>query len=105
MKYFCNLRVIALILVLLLATAVITMKSIPSASGAQVEKTYVLTAGTWSDEQNIAVGDAGGVVTFSHTQTGIAVVTSSAPDFLDRALASKKFTDVTLDQVVQWQSP
>jgi lantibiotic leader peptide-processing serine protease len=105
MKYLCNLRVIALILVLLFATVVITMKSIPSASGAQGEKTYVLTATKWSDEQNIAVGDAGGVVTFIHPQTGIAVVTASAPDFLDRAMASKKFADVTLDQVVQWQSP
>jgi len=32
-------------------------------------------------------------------------IRSSAPDFLDRALASNAFTDTAVDQVVQWQMP
>jgi lantibiotic leader peptide-processing serine protease len=105
MKHFCNIRIIGLIMVLLFVAVAISMRSLPSASGAQAEQTYVLTAGGWGDEQNAAVVQAGGVVTFSHGQTGIAMVASSAPDFLDRALASNKFTDVTADEVVQWQMP
>lgn len=105
MKHFCNIRVIAPILVLLLAAVAISMRPLPSASGAQAEQTYVLTAAQWGDAQNAAVNEAGGVVTFSHHDGGIGLATSSDPDFLDRALASNKFTDVAADQVVQWQMP
>src|SRR3989442_1267221 len=107
MKHFCNVRAIALIMVLLFAAVAISVKSLPSASGAQAEQAqaYVLTAGQWNDAQNDAVKAAGGSVTFSHGASGIATVTSSAPDFLERALASKSFTDVAADQVVQWQMP
>jgi len=80
------------------------MRTIRSASGAQAEKTYVLSAANWGVEQTAAVADAGGVVTFSH-QTGFALVTSSAPDFLERAQASNKFSDVAADLMVKWQEP
>jgi lantibiotic leader peptide-processing serine protease len=107
MKHFSNIRVSALVTILLFlfAAVAISIKSVPSASGAQPEQTYVLTAAQWGDAQNAAVSGAGGVVTFSHRQGGFAIVTSSASDFLDRALASNKFDDVGLDQIVQWQKP
>lgn len=105
MMRFYKMRVIALITVLLIAGAAIGVKTVPTASGAQEERTYVLTAGNWGAEQTAAVTEAGGIVTFNHDQTGIAVVTSSAPDFLDRARTSNKFGNVDLDQVVQWQQP
>jgi subtilisin family serine protease len=105
MKHFCNIRMIAPIMVLVFATVAISISSLPSASGAQVEQAYVLMAGQWDDAKNAAVNEAGGVVTFSHPDTGIGIVRSSAPDFLDRALASNEFTHVAADQVVQWQMP
>lgn len=108
MRHLRSVRVIVLLTILLFAAAALSalsMKSLPSAAGAQAETSYVLTAGQWGDEQTAAVAAAGGVVTYSHRQTGIAVVSSSAPDFLERALASGKFSDATADQVVQWQIP
>jgi lantibiotic leader peptide-processing serine protease len=105
MKRLCKIGIIALIMLVLFAGVAITMKSLASASGLQAEQTYVLTAGQWSDQQNAAASEAGGVVTFSHRKSGIGVVTSLAPDFLDRALASGTFTGGGADQVVQWQMP
>jgi subtilisin family serine protease len=81
------------------------MKSLPSASGAQVVQTYILSAPQWGAEQDAAVSAAGGVITYSHGGSGVGIATSTAPDFQDRALASKKFSDVGIDQVVQWQKP
>jgi subtilisin family serine protease len=75
-------------------------------SGAQAEQTYVLMSpGLWGDKEAAAVGAAGGVVTFSHSQSGIAFVSSGNPDFPASALASNNFTAVEADQVVQWQMP
>src|SRR5262245_31564718 len=105
MKHFRNIRLIAPIMVLLLATVAISISSLPSASGAQAPQAYVLMAGQWDDTKNAAVNEAGGVVTYSHPDTGIAIVSSSAPDCLDRALASNEFTHVAADQVVLWQMP
>ena len=107
MKYFCNIRVISLAMILLLLLAVIAMsrRPIPAVSGAHSLKAYVLTAGQWGADQDNAVNAAGGVVTFSHPDTGIAIVNSDAPDFLERAEASKQFNQVALDEVVQWQEP
>jgi subtilisin family serine protease len=105
MKRFYNIRVIALIMVLLVAAVAISVKSLPSASGAQAEQGYVLTAGQWGPEEDDAVSAAGGVLTFSHRQTGIGIAISADPAFLDRALASKKFTDAIPDLTVQWQPP
>jgi subtilisin family serine protease len=107
MKYFCNIRVISLVTILLLLLAVVAMsrRPIPVASGAQGPITYVLeTAGQWSDQHTAAVTAAGGVVTFSH-QIGIAIVNSDAPDFLERAEASNQFSAVIPDEVHQWQEP
>src|SRR5262249_46248689 len=106
MKRFCNIRAIALIMILLVAAVALSVKSLPSASGAQGVQSYVLTTpGQWGDAQNAAVIKAGGGVTFSNFETGIGIVASSDPDFLDRVQVSKLFTDVVLDQVVEWQPP
>jgi subtilisin family serine protease len=59
----------------------------------------------WGDAQNAAVYEAGGVVNYSHPDTGFGMVSSSDPDFLNRALASNKFDDVIPDEIVQWQMP
>jgi lantibiotic leader peptide-processing serine protease len=107
MKHFCNIRVISLATILLLLLAVIAMsrRPVPAVSGAQGPKTYVLESGQWGADQAAAVSAAGGVVTFSHPETGIAMATSDDPDFLASAEASNKFASVTLDQDVQWQEP
>jgi lantibiotic leader peptide-processing serine protease len=106
MKHFCNTRVITLATILLLLLAVIAMsrRPVPAVSGAQGPKPYVLESGQWGDGQAAAVSAAGGVVTFSH-QIGIAIVTSDAPDFLERAAASNQFSAVIPDEVHQWQEP
>ncbi|MBO0721214.1 MAG: S8 family serine peptidase [Blastocatellia bacterium] len=107
-RQFRNVRVIVLLTILLFAAAALSalsMKTLPSAAGAQAETTYVMTSAHWGDEQTAAVAAAGGVVTFSHPQTGIATVTSSAPGFLQSAMASGKFANGAVDQIVQWQMP
>jgi subtilisin family serine protease len=107
MKHFYTNRVFALVMILLFLFAVVavSLRPVPAVSGAQSDQAYVLTAPQWGAEQDAAVSDAGGVVTFRHGQTGIGMVTSSAPDFLDRVAASNKFIDATRDQGVQWQMP
>jgi len=47
MKYFCNVRVITLVTILLFLFAVVAMsvKHVPSASGVKAEQTHVQTAG------------------------------------------------------------
>jgi lantibiotic leader peptide-processing serine protease len=107
MKHFYNIRVSALVTILLFlfAAVAIVIKSIPSASGAQMEHTYVLTAGKWGPEEEEALHAAGGLATYSHSQSGICIVTSGASDFLERAVASKKFDTVGLDQEIRWNSP
>jgi subtilisin family serine protease len=107
MKYFCNVRVITLVTILLFLFTFVamTLKPAPAASGAQSVQSYVLTtAGEWGDEQNAAVSAAGGVVTFSNRDSGIATATSDSADFLDRVLASNKIGGA-VDQVVEWQLP
>lgn len=76
-----------------------------SSAATQGEQTYVLSAGTWGDEQTRAATQAGGTVTFSHRKGGIGIVTSSDPGFLDRALASGLFSGGAADMMVQWQMP
>jgi subtilisin family serine protease len=107
MKRFCNIRVITLVTILLFLLAVVAMsrRPVPVASGAQTVKAYVLTTGQWGPAQDKAVTDAGGVVTFSHGETGIGIVNSDATDFLERAEASGKFNEVTPDVIVQWREP
>jgi subtilisin family serine protease len=106
MKHFFNIRVISLVTLLLFLLAVVAMsrRPVPVASGAQHVKAYVLTTpGQWGGPETAAVTAAGGVVAFSHPDSGIAMVNSDAPDFLASAEASKKFISVTPDQDVQWQ--
>ena len=47
MKYFCNIRVITLVTILLFLFAVVAMsvKRVPSTSGAQAEQPHVQAAG------------------------------------------------------------
>jgi subtilisin family serine protease len=76
------------------------------ALAASTAKSYVLQAnGRWTDAQTLAVQAAGGTVTFRHGETGIGVVTSSNPKFQQDANASKAFSAVTPDEMVQWQKP
>lgn len=63
---------------------------------------YVLTAGNWGQKQDDAVTAAGGTVVWSHARTGIAVVTSDDPGFLDAAQGSSTFQTATLDIEAQW---
>lgn len=70
---------------------------------AWAQRSYVLQADTWGPAQNSAIAAAGGTVTFSHGKTGIGVVMSTAPDFLQSALASGAFTGGAEDMQVQWQ--
>jgi subtilisin family serine protease len=74
-------------------------------AGSDDVHSYVLTAGNWGAKQDAAVFRAGGKVIFSHGRSGIGVVESASPDFAALALASKAFTTVAEDQVVQWQPP
>ena len=67
------------------------------------ETTYVFTAGMWKDKQTSAIEKAGGTLIFSHKESGIGIATSTAPDFLDRALASGAFTEGCLDEIYEWQ--
>lgn len=69
------------------------------------EQSYVLTAGKWGAKQDRAVAVAGGLVTFSHRDSGIGVAASDAPDFLERAMASGAFSHGDEDRVFQWQPP
>jgi subtilisin family serine protease len=85
--------------------ALAAIVSLPPSSGAQGEKTYVLTAAQWGDKQDAAVIAAGGTVTFKHGKTGIGIATSTIPDFLDRVLANGAFTGGAEDKVIQWQPP
>jgi subtilisin family serine protease len=72
---------------------------------AHAQEQYVVTAPRWSAEQTAAVTAAGGTLVFSHDRTGVAVVRSSAPDFLSRVRASRAITSADPDMVVQWQNP
>lgn len=67
--------------------------------------TYVLSAGKWNARQARAVRRAGGTVVWSHRGAGIGVVTSSDPDFLEDAMATRAFRTGARDRVVEWQQP
>ncbi|HYN21504.1 MAG TPA: S8 family serine peptidase [Thermoanaerobaculia bacterium] len=66
---------------------------------------YVLSASNWGAKQASAVQAAGGTIVFAHGPSGIALVTSSAPDFLQRAQASNAFHGADADMMVAWQHP
>jgi subtilisin family serine protease len=66
---------------------------------------YMLVADKWGPRQTKAVEEAGGTVVFSHAKTGIATVSSDAPDFLESAMATGAFSDGFVDEAVEWQKP
>ena len=83
--------------VLLALVASIALAAAPAAA----DQTYILTAAKWGKAQTDAVVAAGGIVTFSHEAAGVAIATSSDPDFLARVLSSKKMRSGAQDEVVQ----
>jgi subtilisin family serine protease len=76
----------------------------PPRAQSQEDQQYVLTASSWGAAQTEAVTDAGGVVSFSHEGSGLALVRSAAPDFLTRVRDSGVIASAELDRVVQWTS-
>lgn len=81
---------------------VVAVSLVPLAASAD---NYVLSASNWGAKQASAVQAAGGTVVWAHGGSGVALVSSSAPDFLQRASASNAFHSVDADMVVQWQPP
>jgi lantibiotic leader peptide-processing serine protease len=74
-------------------------------SAQSSERSYVLNAAKWGAAQNAAVQSAGGVVTYSHGKSGLAVAVSSNPNFLGAVTAGGAVSSAAEDQVVQWQQP
>ena len=66
---------------------------------------YVLTAGQWTAQQDVAVQQAGGTVIYKHGKAGFATVTSDNPNFLDQVMATGVISSGAADEVVQWQGP
>jgi subtilisin family serine protease len=85
------------------STALVTVLALAGSSAAFAQDQFVLTAPAWGEAQNRAVAAAGGTVTFSHDGAGVAVVQSSAADFLARVRASGAITTADADAVIQWQ--
>lgn len=81
----------------------VTVIGLTGSTTAFAQDQYVLTASRWGAAQNAAVTSAGGTVTFSHDGAGVAVVQSSAPDFLARVRASKAIATADPDAVINWQ--
>lgn len=107
-----NFLVVFLIIVVLFMFACEKQKPLApelskSKEGISLAKTtdaiYVLTAEEWKNAQTNAVKQAGGTVKFSHKKSGVGIAKSSAPDFLDRVLASGAFITAGLDEMVEWQ--
>jgi subtilisin family serine protease len=84
-------------------TALVTVLTLAGSSAAFAQDQFVLTAPAWGEAQNQAVAAAGGTVTFSHDGAGVAVVQSSAANFLARVRASGAITTAEADVVIQWQ--
>lgn len=105
MKFFFNFKIKLMIAVFLFISLSVVFGSLSLASGPEAERTYILTAGRWGQQQDAATTMAGGTVTFRHGETGVGIVVSSAPDFLEKALASHAFTEGAEDMLIQWQPP
>src|SRR6188768_4108355 len=80
------------------------LAAVPVTAAAQ-SSDYVVTAAEWGPAQASAVVDSGGTVVFAHAGAGVAVVRSSARDFLTRLRGKSAIQDVRKDVVVQWQVP
>jgi subtilisin family serine protease len=74
-------------------------------ASAEGGNSYLLSAGKWRRTQTRAVQRAGGTVTFIHKASGIGFVTSDDPDFLDRVMATDRFSAGTQDATVEWGLP
>lgn len=81
-------------------TVAAVLLALPAAAAAE---SYVLNANTWGPSQNDAVAAAGGTIVWSHGPTGIAVVTSDDPTFLDAVQGSNAIQTAAQDFQVQWQ--
>jgi subtilisin family serine protease len=82
------------------------MLAVSATALAQEPQSYVLeAAGKWTKAHAQAVKAAGGVLTFSHEDTGIGVATSVNPGFAAQVATLGKFSAVTPDMIVQWQQP
>lgn len=75
--------------------------------GVAAEPTYVLTApgGALPADLAASVAAAGGTLTASLDGAGVAIATSSDPDFAARAEAIKGIASAALDTMVQWVDP
>jgi len=80
---------------------ILVLALVPVAA-AWADASYVLVAPNWGAKQTAAVQMAGGIVLYAHDRAGIGIVTSSAPDFLGRALASNAFQSGEADRIVEW---
>ena len=87
----------------LVRVALVSALTVVGSSTAFAQQQYVLTASSWGPAQNAAVASAGGTVTFAHAGAGVAVVQSSAPNFLGRVRASRAVTTADADVVIRWQ--
>ena len=83
---------------------VVVLWTIAGASFAG-EKAYMLSAEKWTGSQNNAVRNAGGEVIWSHSKTGLGVVTSDNANFLDDVMKSRAFKEGSEDVIVEWQEP
>jgi subtilisin family serine protease len=82
------------------------MLAVSATALAQEPQSYVLeAAGKWTKAHAQAVKAAGGVLTFSHEDTGIGVATSVNPGFAAQVATLGKFSAVTPDMIVKWQQP
>lgn len=92
------------LLKVLVVVVAVALAPLAAGSAASAEN-YVLVASNWGAKQASAVQAAGGTVVFAHGPTGLALVSSSAPDFLQLVQASNAFHDAAADVSVQWQPP
>ena len=75
------------------------------AANAVQAETYILEAGKWKGAQTNAVEAAGGEIVWKHGPTGLAMVQSDNPGFLDAVDASGAFKFAEADLVVSWGQP
>lgn len=83
--------------------SVVLVTVLAGSSAAFAQTQYVVTAARWGTAQAEAVASAGGTVTFSHDGAGVAVVQSSAANFLARVRASKAIATADADVTINWQ--
>lgn len=100
---YLSLSLFTLVLAMAGALLCYNGRSVSAQSGEA--RSYVLSAGKWGAQQNQAVALAGGTVTYSHGKSGLALATSTNPNFLPLVLSSGAVSAGAEDQVVQWIAP